>query len=251
MADNSTRNRWAGSRGSSSSHSLATPSPVRLTASTRERTITSSNQDVSLRRPLTILVQGGIASGKSTVARLIAERGGTLLDCDRIAHEELESGEARAGVRAAFGERVFAADGAVDRRAVAEVVFEDPQALTHLEAILHPRVAARVRQAVAAAAVPAGERRAVVVVDAAVADKMKMIDGYDLVVFVDVDPEIRRRRALQRGWSAGELARREAQQTPLSAKRSEADVVIANDGDLEEARDHVQRFWSDHVEPQR
>lgn len=146
---------------------------------------------------------------------------------------------------------MFAPDGAVDRRALAGVVFEDPEALARLEAILHPRVGVRVRAAVAAAATPAGAERAVVVVDAAVADKMKMVDAYDLVVFVDVSPEVRQARALTRGWDPGELARREARQTPLSAKRSEADVVIANDGDLAEANDHVQRFWSDHVQPRR
>jgi dephospho-CoA kinase len=204
------------------------------------------------RPPVTILLQGGIASGKSTIARLLAARGGRVLDCDRIAHEELAAPAVEAALREAFGPGVFGPDGRVDRRALGAVVFDDPAALRRLEALVHPRVRDRVQAALAAMAAPPGAPRAVAVIDAAVASKMKLIDqDYDLVVFVDVSPETRRRRAAERGWPAGELERREARQEATEALRARADVVVENDGDLREAESHVERVWAERVEPRR
>ena len=202
--------------------------------------------------PLTILIQGGIASGKSTIARLLAEQGATFVDCDRLAHEELERDAVRAQLRDEFGPAVLDADGHVDRKALGDVVFEDPAALKRLEGLIHPRVATRVQQVLEAHRAPSGERRRVVVVDAAVAEKMALTDRYDIKVFVASSPEVRRRRAETiRGWKPGELERREARQEPPGAKERRADYVIRNDGDLEEAEGHVKRFWSDVVEPRR
>ncbi len=206
---------------------------------------------MSGRLPVTILVQGGIASGKSTISRLLAQRGAEPIDCDALAHQALETPAARQAVREAFGPEVFADDGAVDRAALARVVFADEAALQRLEAILHPMVGERVRAALVAAAVAEGEPRRVAVIDAAVADKMKMVEAYDLVLFVDTSPETRRRRAAERGWAPGEIERREAQQSALAPKRAAADYVVVNDGDLAEAESHVERFWTDHVEPRR
>lgn len=203
--------------------------------------------------PVTILVQGGIASGKSTVGRLLTARGATLLDCDRVAHEVLAEPAVEAAVREAFGAGVAGPDGRIDRRALGRVVFDDPAALARLEALVHPRVRDRVQAALAALRSDGAGRRPVAVIDAAVASKMRLLDGgdYDVVVFVDVEPETRRRRALERGWAPGELERREARQESLAVLRDRADVVIPNDGDLREAESHVERVWSEFVEPRR
>ncbi|MCO5170091.1 MAG: dephospho-CoA kinase [Planctomycetes bacterium] len=211
--------------------------------------------------PVTILVQGGIASGKSTIGRLLAARGAAFLDCDRIAHEVLADPEVEAAVREAFGPGVIRTEGRaeggpegrVDRRALGRVVFDDPAALARLEALVHPRVRDRVQAALAALPAGADGRRPVAVIDAAVASKMRLLgdDDYDVVVFVDVSPETRRRRALERGWAPGELERREARQESLAVLRGRADVVVSNDGDLREAESHVERVWSGFVEPRR
>jgi dephospho-CoA kinase len=206
------------------------------------------------RPPLTILIQGGIASGKSTISRLLVARGARALDCDRIAHEVLGTPEVEAEVRAAFGAAVFGDDGHVQRKALGEVVFEDPAALLRLEQLVHPRVRERVQEALRSMRVAEGEPRQVAVIDAAVASKMRLLEGdgeYDVVLFVEVSPETRRRRAAERGWASGELERREARQESLAVLRGRAHVVVPNDGDLREAERHVERVWSEFVEPRR
>lgn len=209
---------------------------------------------VESRLPVTILIQGGIASGKSTISRLLVERGARALDCDRIAHEALETPAVEQQVRAAFGPAVFGPDGHVQRKALGEVVFNDPAALLRLEQLVHPLVRERVQEALRSMRAADGAPRQVAVIDAAVASKMRLLEGdadYDVVLFVEVSPETRRRRAGERGWAPGELERREARQESLAVLRDRADVVIPNDGDLREAERHVERVWSEFVEPRR
>ena len=203
------------------------------------------------RPPVVLLVQGGIAAGKSTVTRLLVAQGATHLDCDRLAHEELRDPAVEAEVREAFGGAVFGPDGHVSRPALGEVVFQDPAALARLEALIHPRVRERVRAALSAQARPQGEPRAVVVIDAAVASKMRLAERYDLVVFVSASLETRRARAATRGWAPGELERRESHQLSLAASQEAAHFVVPNDGDLQETETHVQRLWSELVQPLR
>lgn len=204
---------------------------------------------MSDRLPLTVLIQGGIASGKSTIARLLEARGARRIDCDRVAHEILDSPEVQAQVRERFGEHLVVG-GQVDRKALGALVFEDAGALEELERWIHPRVRERVREALEAGAVAEGELRGVLIVDAAVAEKMNLTD-YDLRVFVDTPLAQRRERARERGWDADEVERREARQEPLEARRARADFVLPNEGDLVEAEKHVERFWDDLVQPRR
>lgn len=206
---------------------------------------------IATRLPITILIQGGIASGKSTVSRLLAERGADVLDCDRIAHEQLGEPEVRERIRATFGPAVLADDGSVSRPALGAVVFADPAALAQLEAIVHPRVGREVRAHLAQGARPAGQPRSVVVIDAAVADKMQLVERYDLRVFVEASDATRAARAAARGWEPDELERRERNQEPLEVKRARADHVIPNDGSRDEAAARVAALWTEHVEPLR
>ena len=204
---------------------------------------------MSDRLPLTVLVQGGIASGKSTIARLLEARGAGRIDCDRVAHEILDTPEVQANVRERFGQQLVV-EGQVDRQALGALVFADEAALKELESWIHPRVRERVREALAAGAVSEGEARGVLIVDAAVAEKMNLTD-YDLRVFVDTPLAKRRERARERGWDEDEVERREARQEPLEARRARADFVLPNEGDLAEAEKHVERFWDDFVQPRR
>ncbi|MGE0713056.1 MAG: dephospho-CoA kinase [Planctomycetota bacterium] len=201
------------------------------------------------RLPVTILIQGGIASGKSTIARLLEQRGAVRLDCDRAAHEVLNSPAVQAKVQEAFGAELVR-DGQVDRAALAAIVFEDPAALAKLEGWVHPGVRDRVQRTIDELLAAPGARP-VVIVDAAVAEKMQLVADYDLRLFVKTPLALRQRRARERGWDEGELERREATQEPLAVREGRADYVLPNEGGLSEAEEHVERFWDDLVEPLR
>lgn len=185
---------------------------------------------------------GGIASGKSEVARLLAGPDGRVLDADRLAHAALEEPEVRAWLRQRFGPAVVAGER-VDRAALAAAVFSDGAARRELEEQVHPRVRAALRAGVEAARA-AGVPR--VVLDVPLLLENEGEHGLpalcDALVFVDADAKVRDARAVaRRGWASGELERREALQLPLATKRDRADFVIRNEGDLDELRAAVGR----------
>jgi len=204
---------------------------------------------VTENRPVIVGLFGGIASGKSCAAKRLRERGARVLDADRCAHEELLRPEVRSLVAEALGPAALDAEGKVDRRAVSEVVFREPAKLRALEAILHPRVMARLAEEIAAAGTPPGAPRAVVALDVPLLAEAGGLDWCDERLFVDAPLEARRARALARGWAPGELERREARQRPLDEKRALATCVIDNGGDEAALASRVDRFWDERVAP--
>jgi dephospho-CoA kinase len=179
-------------------------------------------------------VLGGIASGKSRVAELLAGPRGVVIDADRLAHEALDEPAVRERIRARFGPGVFGSAGGVDRGLLAREVFGDPGARAALEGWVHPRVRERIAAALARARQEGAAR---VVLDVPLLLENEGQHGLlalcDRLVFVDAPAEARERRAMAaRGWAAEELARREAAQLPLAEKRARAQHVIENDGDL-------------------
>ncbi|WP_222263698.1 dephospho-CoA kinase [Modestobacter marinus] len=194
---------------------------------------------------LRIGLTGGIGSGKSTVAALLAERGAVVVDADRIAREVVEPGTpGLAAVAEAFGPGVLTADGALDRPALAGVVFADPAARARLDGIVHPLVRARAAELVAAA--PAD---AVVVQDVPLLVETGQARSYDLVLVVEADPEIRVRRLVGRGLAEEDARARIASQATDAQRRAVADVVLSNDGDREHLAAQVDRFWTERVAP--
>ncbi|NEK96233.1 dephospho-CoA kinase, partial [Modestobacter muralis] len=170
---------------------------------------------------LRIGLTGGIGSGKSTVAALLAERGAQVVDADRIAREVVEPGTpGLAAVAAEFGEGVLAADGALDRGALASIVFGDTAARARLDGIVHPLVRARAAELVAAA--PAD---AVVVQDVPLLVETGQAGSYDLVLVVEADPDTRVQRLVGRGLSAEDARARMASQASDEERRAVADVV--------------------------
>jgi len=188
---------------------------------------------------------GGVASGKSLVAEQLQQLGAGVLDADRAGHEVLEEPAVKQALAARWGQGVFDADGRVNRRALAEIVFAPtPQAsqeLAALEKITHPRIKivlqSRMKQM-------AAQGTTVVVLDAPVMFKAGWDALCDQIVFVDVPEAVRRQRAATRGWSGEEFARREAAQELLSWKRSRADVVIDNSGTVADTRQQVAQLWN-------
>lgn len=172
---------------------------------------------------------GGIGSGKSTVAQVWRELGCCVSDSDRLARESFEDPAIRAALRSWWGDAAFGADGSPDRAAIAKIVFADPAARARLEGIVHPWIESR-RVATFAAA-PAGT--VAFVIDAPLLLEAGLDRECDAVVLVDAPRSAREARVRGRsGWSADELARREAAQWPIERKLAKATDVIVNDGDL-------------------
>lgn len=188
-----------------------------------------------MQEPLVIGVLGGIASGKSAVARMLAGEGGVVIDADALAREALESAEVRFRLLSEFGGSVFRPDGAVDRERLAARVFSSPEARARLEGWIHPRVRGRIRAGLEEAR---ANGRNPVVLDVPLLLENDREHGLakrcDFLVFVAADAELRDRRAVERrNWSPGEVARREKTQMPLEQKESMARYVIRNEADLE------------------
>ena len=184
--------------------------------------------------PLILAVLGGIASGKSLVARLLAGQDGAVLSADDAAHEALRSPGIVAKLREAFGEGVLGPDGSPDRAALGAVIFSDPAKRKLLEGWIHPVVRATLHEALEEAA-QRGVPRVVLDVPLLLENAAEhgLLALCDALVFIDTDPDARDARAVSsRGWEPGEVARREALQLPLTQKRDRADVVIDNRGDL-------------------
>ncbi|TFV46869.1 dephospho-CoA kinase [Blastococcus sp. TF02A-35] len=194
---------------------------------------------------LRIGLTGGIGSGKSTVSTLLAARGATVVDADRIAREVLEPGTPGLdAVVAEFGGGVLTDAGALDRPALAAVVFADDAARARLDAIVHPLV--RARSAELVADVPAD---AVVVNDVPLLVETGQAGSYDLVVVVEADPEVRVARLVTRGLTEADARARIAAQATDEQRRAVADVVLDNSGTREQLAEQVERFWEERVVP--
>ena len=198
---------------------------------------------------LRVGLTGGIGSGKSEVARRLAELGAVLIDADVLAREAVAPGsEGLAAVAAAFGPGVIADDGGLDRAALGAVVFADPARRAELNAIIHPRVRARAAELVAAA--QAEDPGAVIVQDIPLLVETGQAGSFDLVVVVDAPDDVRVGRLRRRSGMAEEEARaRMAAQASREERLAAADHVVANAGTLEELRAAVDRLWQDVLVP--
>jgi dephospho-CoA kinase len=194
---------------------------------------------------LRIGLTGGIGSGKSTVSSLLAERGALLVDADVLAREVVAPGApGLAGIVEAFGEAVLTADGALDRPALAAVVFGDPAARARLDGIVHPLVRSRAVELIAA--MPGD---AVVVQDIPLLVETGQAGSFDLVLVVEADLETRVARLVQRGLPEADARARIAAQATDEQRRAVADVVLDNSGTPGELAAQVDRFWAEHVAP--
>lgn len=190
---------------------------------------------------LTVGLTGGIGAGKSEVSRLLAAHGAVIIDSDRIAREVVEPGTpGLAAVVEEFGPGVLAPDGSLDRPALGALVFADEERLAALNAIVHPLVRARSAELQAAAAPDA-----IVVHDVPLLAENGLAPLYEVVLVVDAGEETRLDRLVRlRGMAAEEARARMAAQATREQRLAVADVVIANDGPVEELADRVDEVWA-------
>jgi dephospho-CoA kinase len=194
---------------------------------------------------LRVGLTGGIGSGKSMVAGRLAERGAVVVDADRIAREVVEPGTpAHAEILAAFGPDVFAADGTLDRAAMAGLVFADPSARARLNGIVHPKVGARTAELVAAA-----PRDAVVVYDIPLLVENGLAGFHIVLVVHAAEPERLRRLAQARGMTEEDARARIAAQATDEQRRAAADVWLDNSGTRDELVAAVDALWADRLVP--
>lgn len=191
--------------------------------------------------PVRIALTGGIGSGKSTVAMLLARHGAVVVDADAIAREIVEPGQpALEEIARAFGAGVLASDGRLDRPALAALVFSDEGARARLNAIAHPRIATRSAELISAA--PAG---AIVVYDMPllVEQGVEALQGWDAIVVVDASDEARLARLISRGMIPEDARARMDAQASREQRLKVADHVVDNEGDLPALLEQVDSLW--------
>lgn len=186
------------------------------------------------RRPLRIIVSGGIGSGKSTVSEMLRQRGVVVIEADRIGHEVLEpAGAAFAEVAAQWPAAVI--EGKIDRGLLAAVVFSDSEQLARLESITHPHIRNEIESRVLAA----GQHDVVVELPLA----SNLMSGDWARVVVAAPKTVRLERTVARGMDPEDVANRIAAQPSEEDWSSNADVVIDNAGSLAELERAVERLW--------
>jgi dephospho-CoA kinase len=192
---------------------------------------------------LNVGLTGGIASGKSTVVRMLVEKGACVVDHDRLAHLAYEpGGPSYEAIIAGFGREVLAADGKIDRKKLGALVFKNPGRLKDLNGIVHPIVLSGWKRRLAE--IEKQNPGAIVISDVPLLIEVGWQDEVDVVLLVYAAPEVQVERSRKRDvYSTEEARRRLAAQMPMDEKRRFADLIIENSGTLEELQRQVDAIW--------
>jgi dephospho-CoA kinase len=191
---------------------------------------------------LLVGLTGGIASGKSTVSAMLAERGAEIIDADHIARQVVLPGTpAWSKIREHFGPGVLHPDGQIDRQALADIVFADQAKLTVLNEITHPDIFARIADRLEAH----HDQDVIVVLDAALLLEAGLAEGVDVVVVTHSPREIQVERLAAKGVGERDAANRIAAQLEPEQRLARADIVIDNSGSLEALGRQVDELWEE------
>ena len=196
---------------------------------------------------LRVGLTGGIGSGKSEVARRLADRGAVVIDADVAAREVVVPGSpGLAQIAAAFGESVLRPDGSLDRERLGQTVFADPGLRATLNAIVHPLVRAWMEEAERAAVRASPPPGPVIVHDVPLLAESRGTAGFDVVIVVDVPPELQVERLVRlRGMAADQARARMAAQASREQRLAVADIVIDNSGSLDDLDRRIAEVWTD------
>jgi dephospho-CoA kinase len=191
-----------------------------------------------------LALTGGIASGKSTIARRLAEHGAVIVDADAIVRDVQQPGSpVLAAIATEFGERMLRPDGSLDRAALGSAVFGDADAVARLNAIVHPAV--RDESARRFAAAFAADPDAIVVYDVPLLAEARLGDPWELIVVAHAPADLRRARLVElRGLSEADASARIASQVSDEERLSIADVVIDTADTMDETLRQVDELWA-------
>jgi dephospho-CoA kinase len=187
-------------------------------------------------------VIGGIASGKSVVSEYLRKLGATVLDVDHFGHEVLRQPEVREAAVKQWGPQILNPAGEIDRRTLAGIVFnpENPRELEFLENLTFPDITTRIQTKLTECA-GAGTRA--LILDAAVMMKAGWDDFCDVILYVSAERNLRLQRSRERGWTETQFAAREAAQLPVEQKRGRANIIINNNGTIDQTYRQIREFW--------
>jgi dephospho-CoA kinase len=189
---------------------------------------------------LLVGLTGGIASGKSTVSAMLAERGAEVIDADHIARQVVMPGNpAWCKIRDHFGPGVLFPDGQIDRQALADIVFADQAKLTVLNEITHPEIFARIADRLE----ELRDRDVTVILDAALLIEAGLAEGVEVVIVTHSPREIQVERLAAKGVGERAADARIAAQLEPEKRLARADIVIENGGSLEDLQHRVDEVW--------
>jgi dephospho-CoA kinase len=193
---------------------------------------------------LLVGLTGGIGSGKSTFAALLAERGAQVIDADLLGHDALRPGQpAWRSIVDQFGDEILSPGSmTIDRKLLAEIVFADDRKRAALNAIVHPEIFRRIADAIDALR----NTDSIVVIDAALVFETGLADSCDVIVVVYSDKDVRAGRLTRsRGMTLEEITARMESQADPTQLVEKADIVVENDGYLEDLAREADRVWAD------
>jgi dephospho-CoA kinase len=187
---------------------------------------------------------GGIGSGKSLAAQFFSQLGALVIDADQLARSVIERGsEGFDEVLLRFGDTVLK-NGHIDRVALGQIVFENPQAKKDLEEIIHPRIRAEFEEAVGS--LNPGQ---IMVYEIPLLVETNAVDRFDFVITVESDAELRKQRLRARGMFHSDIEKRMASQATEEQRRAIADCVLTNNGSEDKLLRQVENVWESTILP--
>ena len=187
---------------------------------------------------------GGIGSGKSLAAQFFSQLGALVIDADQLARSVIERGsEGFDEVLLRFGDTILK-NGDIDRVALGQIVFENPEAKKDLEEIIHPRIRTEFEEAVAS--LNPGQ---IMVYEIPLLVETNAADRFDFVITVESDAELRRQRLRARGMFHSDIEKRMASQATEEQRRAIADCVLTNDGSEDDLLRQVENVWESTILP--
>lgn len=185
---------------------------------------------------------GGIGSGKSLAAQFFSQLGALVIDADQLARSVIERGsEGFDEVLLRFGDTVLK-NGDIDRVALGQIIFENPQAKKDLEEIIHPRIRAEFEEAVAS--LNPGQ---IMVYEIPLLVETNAADRFDFVITVESNADLRKQRLRARGMFHSDIEKRMASQATEEQRRAIADCVLTNDGSEDELLRQVENVWESTI----
>ena len=189
---------------------------------------------------LIVALTGGIGAGKSLAAQYFSDLGARVVDADQLARVAIERGSTGFDeVILRFGEEILR-DGDIDRKALAQIIFSDPQAKEDLEAIVHPRIRELFTEVVSDL-----QPQEILIYEIPLLAETGSVKNFDLVITVEADLEIRKDRLRKRGMFISEIERRLANQASREEREALADYVITNDGEEDQLLRAVENLWEE------